>query len=242
MEQLFRFIGLGKGEVKSVPPRKLDQRNPYTGLYNGQPVIRGHHLGNLRMIYDQALDEGLFLPREGFLDPIPDEAVSHLNRWIVKYASSNHKDIKWGGVNSLGEKWVYGEDTCGFTEADAKQYDLRYFQAILRYVAMPATQTVYISKYPDSICRACHIGAHCDPNIPESNERNSIIDFWQYSQMFGLRFLYLGDETVETAMGDVRDYIYWKNLHERIKERAPALEVQRYIQSLQETIVVSQDQ
>jgi hypothetical protein len=190
--------------------------NPYDGLYNGLPNIRGHHLDNIRTVYDRAYDAGLLLPREGFPHGAPMAVVDHVKEWVSQHGSSSMRCINWRVNDILGRCLPYGNDTTGFTEADADRFDFMYLQGMLKYVTMPPGQVVLISKYPDAICKSCHVGIHCDPRDPDNSEARILLDYLEYSQLFGLTFNYVASQVMQTTMGDIREYMYWKNLHERL--------------------------
>lgn len=124
------------------------------------PRIRGHHLNNLRVLYDIANSRGQGLAYEGYPKALPAEVDDVLKEWVDGLVRGVKDPFALPPPQRLEWK-EYCADVIGTTEEDEKRHNQLSYEAGLKIISPPPEGLVLIIQTPDLMCGACKIGNHC---------------------------------------------------------------------------------
>ena len=126
----------------------------------GIPRIRGHHLNNLRVLYDLAKVYGQRLAYEGYPKALPEEVDVVLRKWADDSTRGTKDPFTF--PQRQRHLWKeYCQDVLGTTDEDENRHSQLSYEAGLKIISPSSEDLVFISETPDLMCGACKIGNHC---------------------------------------------------------------------------------
>jgi hypothetical protein len=126
----------------------------------GIPRIRGHHLNNLRVLYDLANLYGQRLAYEGYPKALTVEVDGVLRKWANDLTIGVKDPFTFS--QSQRHLWEeYCQDVLGIIDEDENRHSQLSYEAGLKIITPSSENLVFITETPDLMCSACKIGSHC---------------------------------------------------------------------------------
>ncbi len=124
------------------------------------PRIRGHHLNNLRVLYDLAKVYGQRLAYEGYPKALPLEVDGVLRKWGDDLTRGIKDPFTF--PQKQRHLWKeYCQEVLGTTDEDENRHSQLSYEAGLKIITPSSEDLVFITETPDLMCGVCKIGNHC---------------------------------------------------------------------------------